>query len=210
MGGTDCALPLGARRSAVRPRHAGDSWSDGARSALSDQLSATSWLPHHEPGEVQNHQHSGIRRASARRAKRRWSDSSLQVEDPKASGTPTCLAVTSATFLSSATILVDHDNMNHELSERRSTTSARHHDSEPQPSSMWSERSRTVTQSSQLVAAPLSCCACGTATSERAASCSHRVRPRVPRWLHGLSAAILRDDTGLSQRPAACSRCTQR
>ena len=36
----------------------------------------------------------GIRRASVCRAKRRWSDSSLQVEDPKASGTPTSLAKT--------------------------------------------------------------------------------------------------------------------
>ena len=52
---------------AVRPRHAGDSWFDRARSALSNQLSATSWLSHHEPGEVQNHQYSGIRRASASR-----------------------------------------------------------------------------------------------------------------------------------------------
>ena len=38
--------------SAVRPRHAGDSWFDKARSALSNQLSATSWLPHHEPGNT--------------------------------------------------------------------------------------------------------------------------------------------------------------
>ena len=41
---------------AARPWHAGGSWFDRARSALSNQLSATSWLSHHEPGEVQNHQ----------------------------------------------------------------------------------------------------------------------------------------------------------
>ena len=151
-----------------------------------------------------------ICRASGRRGKKRWSDSSLQVEDPKASVAPTCLAITCATFPSSVTILLDHDNMNHELSERRSTTSARDHDSEPQPSSMWSERSRTVTQSSQLVAAPLSCCACGTANSESREPCSHRVRPWVPRWPSGLSTATLRDDFGLPHRPAACPRRTQR
>ena len=105
--------------SAVRPRHAGDSWFDRARHGPSNQLSATSWLHRHEPGEVQNHQHSGIRRASARRAKRRWSDSSLQVEDPKASGTPTSLAVTFATFSGSATIAVAHFIMHHDMSRRR-------------------------------------------------------------------------------------------
>ena len=197
--GTDC-------RSAVRPRHAGDSWFDRARSALSNQLSATSWLPHHEPGEVQNHQHSGIRRASARRAKRRWSDSSLQVEDPKASGTPTCLAATCATIPSSATIVVAHYIMKNGPRATALDEAAWQHHSQLQPSSTWSERSRTVTRSSQLVAAPLSCCACGTATSERAASCSHCVRPRVPRWPSGHSTATLRGDIGLSQRAAACSR----
>ena len=95
-------------RSAVRPRHAGDSWFDRARSALSNQLSATSWLPHHEPREVHNHQHSGIHHVSARRAKRRWSDSSLQVEDPKASGTPTSLASIHATFTGSETTMDAH------------------------------------------------------------------------------------------------------
>ena len=115
--GTDC-------RSAVRPRHAGDSWFDRARSALSNQLSATFWLQRHEPGEVQNHQHSGIRRASARRAKRRWSDSSLQVEDPKASGTPTSLASISATYLGSATTMAAHSMMVCALCQRRSLASA--------------------------------------------------------------------------------------
>ena len=57
--------------------------------------------------------------ASARRAKRRWSDSSLQVEDPKASGTPTSLAVTFATFSGSATIAVAHFIMHHDMSRRR-------------------------------------------------------------------------------------------
>ena len=96
---------------AVRPRHAGDSWLCKARSALSNQLLATSWLQHHKPGEVQNQQHSGNHRASARRAKKRWSDSSLQVEDPKASGTPTSLPNTCATFLGSETTMAAHSIM---------------------------------------------------------------------------------------------------
>ena len=151
-----------------------------------------------------------IRRAGGRRRLPRRSDSSLQVEDPKASGTPTCLAVTCATFPSSATIAVAHSIMKNGPRATALDEAAWQHHSQLQPSSTWSERSRTVTQSSQLVAAPLCYCACGTAASERAASCSHRVRPRVPRWPSGLSTATLRDDVGLSQRPAACSRRTQR
>ena len=114
--------------SAVRPRHAGDSWFDRARSALSNQLSATSWLPHHEPGEV--HCSADIwpfRRASVRRARRDGvtSDSSLQVEDPKASGTPTSLANTCATFTGSATTMTAHSIMVCALShERRLLASA--------------------------------------------------------------------------------------
>ena len=114
--GTDC-------RSAVRPRHARDSWSDRARSALSYQLSATSWLQRHKPGDVPKCQHSGIRRASARRAKRRWSDSSLQVEDLKASGTPTSLASTCATFLGSATTMAGRSITVCALCQRRSLAS---------------------------------------------------------------------------------------
>ena len=49
-----------------------------------------------------------IRRVSGRRGKKRWSDSSLQVEDPKASATPTSLPTACATFLGSATIVVAH------------------------------------------------------------------------------------------------------
>ena len=101
--------------SAVRPRHAGDSWFDRARSALSNQVSATSWLPHHEPGEVQNHQHSGIRCGKRPPSQKRWSDSSLQVEDPKASGTPTSLANTFATFTGSATTMTAHSIKHHGL-----------------------------------------------------------------------------------------------
>ena len=55
------------------------------------------------------------------------------------------------------------------------------------------------------------CCAHSSAASERAASYTHRaVRPWVPRWPSGLSTATLRDDIGLSQRSAACSRRNQR
>ena len=115
--GTDC-------RSAVHPRHARDSWLDRARSALSNQLSATSWLQRHKPGDVPKCQHSGIRRASARRAKRRWSDSSLQVEDPKASGTPTSLANTCTIFPGSATTMAAHSIMVCALCQRRSLASA--------------------------------------------------------------------------------------
>ena len=110
--------------SAVRPRHAGDSWFDRARSALSNQVSATSWLPHHEPGEVQNHQHSGIRCGKRPPSQKRWSDSSLQVEDPKASGTPTSLANTFATFTGSATTMTAHSIMVCALSQRRLLASA--------------------------------------------------------------------------------------
>ena len=155
-------------------------------------------------------QHSGIRRASARRAKRRWSDSSLQVEDPKASGTPTCVATTCATFLGSAAVVAAHSIMQSGPLTKALVVSAWHLHSEPPPSITLSERSRTDRQSSWSVAAPLLCCVHGSATSERAASCSHRVRPRVPRWPSGLCTATLRDDVGLSQRPAACSRRTQR
>ena len=38
---------------------------------------------HDEPVAVHNHQHFGIRRASARRWKKRWSDRGLQVERPE-------------------------------------------------------------------------------------------------------------------------------
>ena len=66
----------------------------------------------------------GIRCASARRAKKRWSDSSLQVEDLKASGTPTSLAVACATFPSSSTIAVAHFIMHHDMSRKRLKTSS--------------------------------------------------------------------------------------
>ena len=61
-------------------------------------------------------------RASGRRAKKRWSDSSLQVEDPKASATPTSLPTTCATFLGSATTVVAHSTWRMDLSQRRSTS----------------------------------------------------------------------------------------
>ena len=44
-------------------------------------------------------------------SQKRWSDSSLQVEDPKASGTTTSLANTYATFLGSATTIAAHSIM---------------------------------------------------------------------------------------------------
>ena len=131
--GTDC-------RSAVHPRHARDSWLDRARSALSNQLSATSWLQRHKPGDVPKCQHSGIRRASARRAKRRWSDSSLQVEDLKASGTPTSLASTCATFLGSATTMAGRSIMVCALCQRRSLASAQACSSDLPSSCAYSER----------------------------------------------------------------------
>ena len=46
-------------------------------------------------------------------SQKRWSDSSLQVEDPKASGTPTSLANTCAIFPGSATTMAAHSIMLH-------------------------------------------------------------------------------------------------
>ncbi len=68
-----------------------------------------------------------------RRAKKRWSDSSLQVEDLKASGTPTSLAVACATFPSSSTIAVAHFIMHHDMSRKRIDALRLGCCSEPQP-----------------------------------------------------------------------------
>ena len=57
-------------------------------------------------------------------SQKRWSDSSLQVEDPKASGTPTSLANTFATFTGSATTMTAHSIMVCALSQRRLLASA--------------------------------------------------------------------------------------
>ena len=76
------------------------------------------------------------RRVSERRGKKRWSDSSLQVEDPKASGTPTCLAVTCATFPSSATIVVDRSIMQNGSLTKVLNVSARYLHSDAQPSTV--------------------------------------------------------------------------
>ena len=183
---------------------------DRARSALSNHLSATSWLSHHEPGEVQNHQHSGIRRASARRAKRRWSDSSLQVEDPKASGTPTSLANTCATFPGSATTMAAHSIMVCALCQRRSLASAQACSSDLPSSCAYSERYRNDGRPLWMVFAALNRSEYVSAASDRAASCSCRVRPRVL-WEHfGHSGAIPAASAGEIQQPAACTRRPQR
>jgi hypothetical protein len=168
--GTDC-------RSAVRPRHAGDSWYDRAHQALSYRLSATSWLRCLEPGDVPKCQHSGIRRASARRAKRRWSDSSLQVEDPKASGTPTSLASTWTTFAGSATTMAAHSIMICALCQRRSLASAQACSSDLPSSCAYSERYRKDGRPLWMVLSALIRSAYVSAASDRAASCSCRVRP---------------------------------
>ena len=144
--GTDC-------RSAVRPRHAGDSWFDRARSRLGAIEPAISDLLAVAPTSVITSQEryakppikysvSGICRASARRAKRRWSDSSLQVEDPKASGTPTSLANTCATFPGSATTMAAHSIMVCALCQRRSLASAQACSSDLPSSCAYSERYR--------------------------------------------------------------------
>ena len=107
------------RRSAVRPLHPGDSACPRTHRARGHAPGATSEDHSHEEKSVPQCQHFAIWRASARRAKKRWSDSSLRVEDPKASGTPTSLAVTCATFLGSSTIAVAHSIMHHDMSRRR-------------------------------------------------------------------------------------------
>ena len=103
--------------SAVRPRHAGDSWFDRARLALSNQLSATSWL-------------SGLTsRATARRGTkppRFWhspckrkpprmclSGCSLLVDDLKAAVALLSSMVVETSFQRSQTIVFDVPCMHH-------------------------------------------------------------------------------------------------
>ena len=200
--GTDC-------RSAVHPRHARDSWLDRARSALSNQLSATSWLQRHKPGDVPKCQHSGIRRASARRAKRRWSDSSLQVEDLKASGTPTSLASTCATFLGSATTMAGRSIMVCALCQRRSLASAQACSSDLPSSCAYSERYRNDGRPLWMVFSALNRSEYVSAASDRAASAPHRVRTAVL-WQHSGHSGVMQAATiGQSCQPVACFRRPQ-
>ena len=124
--GTDC-------RSAVRPVRPGDGVCPRTHRARGHAPGATSEDHSHEEKSVPQCQHFAIRRASAHRAKKRWSDSSLQVEDPKASGTPTSLAVTCATFLGLTTVAVAHSIMHHDMSRRRIDALRLGCCSEPQP-----------------------------------------------------------------------------
>ena len=114
-------------RSAVRPRHAGcRSWcvpSVALSSRAHTWSDAKSSKPRARRGtQVLTFGHSLCKRPPSQK---RWSDSSLQVEDPKASGTPTSLANTCATFTGSATTMTAHSIMVCALShERRLLASA--------------------------------------------------------------------------------------
>ena len=102
-------------------------------------------------------------RASGRRAKKRWSDSSLQVEDPKASATPTSLPTTCATFLGSATIVVAHSTWRMDLSHKgarrlRSAPAPRapvHTDSAAQSVTLRGRQRRHRSARNQLMRKPL-------------------------------------------------------
>ena len=76
-------------------------------------------------------------------SQKRWSDSSLQVEDPKASGTPTSLANTCASFLGSATTMAAHSIMVCALCQRRLLASAQACSSDLPSSCEYSERYRS-------------------------------------------------------------------
>ena len=168
--GTDC-------RTAVRPRHAAHGAIPRHHSGRGIALGATQKAANHKPGGVPKHQHSGIRRASARRAEREWSDSSLQVEDPKASGTPTSLANIYATFLSSATTTAAHSIMVCALCQRRSLASAQACSSDLPSSCAYLERYRNDCRPLWMVFPALNRSKYVSAASVRAASCSYRVRP---------------------------------
>ena len=143
-------------------------------------------------------------------AKRRWSDSSLQVEDPKASGTPTSLANTCATFPGSATSIAAHSIMVCALCQRRSLASAQACSSDLSSSCAYSERYSNDGQPLWMVLAALNRSERVSAASHRAASCSYRVGPRVLRQPFGHSGAIPASSTGETQRSTACSRRPQR
>ena len=110
---------------AVRPVHASDDAFPRHHQGRGNAQGAVSKAHRAGSGGVHNHQHFGIWRwrASVRGAKKRWSDSSLQVKDPKASGTPTSLANTCVTFSGSATTMAAHSIMVCALCQRRSLAS---------------------------------------------------------------------------------------
>ena len=141
--------------------------------------------------------------ASAHRAKRRWSDSSLQVEDPKASGTSTSLANTDASLPGSATTMAAHSIMVCALCQRRSLASAQACSSDLPSSCEYSERYRNDSRPLWMVFAALNRSEYVSAASDRAVSCSCRVRPRVLRQHFGHSGAMPAASTGETQRPTA-------
>ena len=143
-------------------------------------------------------------------SQKRWSDSSLQVEDPKASGTPTSLANTRATFLGSATTMAAHSIMVCALCQRRLLASAQACSSDLPSSCEYSERYRNDGRPLWMVFAALNRSEYVSAASDRAASCSCCVRPRVLRHHFGHSGAMPAASTGETQRPTACSRRPQR
>ena len=104
--GTDC-------RTAVRPRHAAHGACPRRHPGRGHALGATQKAANHKPGEVHKCQHLAIRRASARRWKKRWSDRGLQVIDLKAAGALSCPYVIGAHCIGSQRIILAQRCMHH-------------------------------------------------------------------------------------------------
>ena len=89
---------------------------------------------HDEPVAVHNHQHFGIRRASARRWKKRWSDRGLQVLDLKAAGALSCSSIIEAMQTGSHSIILASPCMHHAPSRGRRQASVGRRQTDMNPS----------------------------------------------------------------------------